>query len=596
LAAASGELDLLLYDAKWLLRGITAFLSKFNRYHLDGIVHFFFAAGIFLLAARFVKRWKAVVLTLLLIALKEVVDVPVKLKLIRQQEAMTVTADTIWDVAAGLLGLLAAFGLVWMLGERWRARPPVSRPLQLPAGKPAECSRALSWIVLIGLIAAGAAVVGGFEVAGLFLERPLMFWASHVVAIGLAVALYALLGPGLALAAIVPMLPFLDWAQRMLAYDKLHMSSTLLIALAVCHAVRLLKTERRVRLGWPGRLVALYSAYACVIVLINCFRLGWTIERAYYVVPPVVGFAAFFVAADALRRSERIKWALGAWAVGFLAVTLIAVLEFFVKPLRLEHVPGSVYGQAPALSPYLTLVWPFLLAPALIKGVRGRPLYWAAGVVGLVTIGLVYVRAGWVAAAVALCLLIVLAAFRRDWALGVGAALAIIISIGTLVGGVRATDQVGLGPPQSKYVREAASILWPKAYGRARGGAASAGATLVRRSPWLGETGRTVNTLHHAHAITYGVPGTVLAALAILSVLAGGWVMAFRTRRRLPYMLAAGATAAVVAVLLHGLAWSAFIGTSLQPFLWYVLGIVAAGSAAARADAQGPPNTGEPPQ
>jgi hypothetical protein len=78
------------------------------------------------------------------------------------------------------------------------------------------------------------------------------------------------------------------------------------------------------------------------------------------------------------------------------------------------------------------------------------------------------------------------------------------------------------------------------------------------------------------------VPGTVLAALSMLSVLACGWMGALRSGNRLLLGVVTGATAGIVAVGLHGLAWSTFLGTSLQPFIWYTLGLVAAAVRSAR--------------
>ena len=83
-------------------------------------------------------------------------------------------------------------------------------------------------------------------------------------------------------------------------------------------------------------------------------------------------------------------------------------------------------------------------------------------------------------------------------------------------------------------------------------------------------------------AVTYGLPGTALAMLSILSVLACGWAGALRSGNRLLLGVVTGASAGIAAAAVHGLAWSAFLGTSLQPFIWYTLGLVAAAVRAAR--------------
>jgi len=361
------ESDLLQYDIKALLRAVVALFSSFKELHvlgvpLDWIVHFAIAALVFLLAARFIARWKAAIVVLALIAAKEIIDIPVKMNLIRQPETMTVTLDTVWDVAFGLLGLGAAFALAHVLGERWRAAAPASDIEPLPPPEQTELSPRISRVTLLAAAGAAAALVIGFELAGFSVPRPALFWAPHVIAAALALVAYLFLGPATGLMILMPVLPFADWAQRYLANDKVHVSTTLILTLLSCHAVGRIRRGRRVRISLPDWLVAAYAAYACVIVLVNCFRLGWTIGRVYWLIPPVIGAAAYFLGKSLLADAARLRRALTFLAAGFLAVTVIAVAEFILKPLNLEHVPGSAYGSAPSLSPYLSLVWPFLLA------------------------------------------------------------------------------------------------------------------------------------------------------------------------------------------------------------------------------------------
>ena len=575
--AASSQLDLLWHDIELIVRGIAGFIAQFKSYSLAGIpadwiMHLLVSAGVFLLAARFVSRRKAAILALSIIALKEVIDVPVKLTLIRQ-EAMTVTADTAWDVAAGLFGLAVAFLLVRKLGDRWRATKPTSRVEPLPACPQEELSPLLSGIALACGLAAAVVIAAVFGIGGHVLP--------HLVAAAVAAGAYLFLGPGTALLLLMPALPFADWLHRHVVRDALHVSTTLILTLFACEAIRRLRRGRRIRLAWPGRLLAVYAAWACGIVFINCIRLGWTLDRLYWVIPPVAGLATYFLAGQLLSDPARLRKALSVFAIGFLVITVIAVIEFIVKPIKLEVVPGSVCGSATVLSPYVTLIWPFLLALALTAGSARRLICWPAVATGAVVIGLVFVRSGWAAAAAAVLLLAVIVAFRRDWALGVGTVIIIVISVTAIAWGFRHSER--RGRPKLRCMREIASIFDPHGYRSARGRELDAGVQLVKESPILGETGRVANSLPVAHALTYGLPGTILAAFSILSILAWGWTGALRSGNRLLLGVVTGASAGIGAAALHGMAWSTFLGTSLQPFVWYTLGLVAAAVRSARA-------------
>ena len=574
--ASSSQLELLLHDVGLIVRGIAGFVAQFKGYHLAGIpadwiMHFLVAAGAFALAARFASRRKAAILSLGIIALKEVIDVPVKLSLIRK-EPMAVTTDSAIDVAAGLLGLAVAYLLVRKLGDRWRAAEPAVHVEPLPACPQDELSSVLSKVALVCGLAAGVAIVVVFGIGGSFLP--------HLVAAMLAVGMYVLLGPSAALLLLMPALPFADWLHRLVARDDLHVSTTLILTLFACEAIRRLKRGRRIRLAWPGRILALYAAWASAVVIMNCFRLGWTLDRLYWLIPPLTGLAVYILAGELLADPARLRRALNIFAVGFLVITVVAIVEFIAEPLRLEVVPGSALGSATALSPYLTLVWPLLLALALTAGSARRLICWPAVATGAVVIGLVYVRSGWAAAAVAVMLLAVIVAFRRDWALGVAAVLIIVVSTTALAWSFRHTER--RGKPKLRCMREIASVFNPRGYQSARGKEVDAGVQLVERSPILGETGQLVNSLPVAHALTYGVPGTALAALSILSILAYGWMGALRSGNRLLLGVVTGASAGIVAAAFHGLAWSTLLGTSLQPFVWYTLGLVAAAVRAAR--------------
>ena len=581
---AASTLDIFLHDAKLIVRGVASFIAQFKTYRVAGIpadwiLHAMVAAGVFLLAIRFLSRRKATILTLGLIVFKEVLDVPVKLVLI-QKLPMVVTADTTLDVIAGLVGLVAAFLLTRKLGDRWSAAQPSSRVEQLPEQPHEDLPPLASRIALACGLAAALAIMIVFGIGGHLLP--------HLVAAALAVGMYFFLGPATALLCLMPALPFADWLHRSVVSDRLHVSTTPILTLLACEAIRRLRRGRRIRVGWPGWIVAAYAAFACAIVIINCLRLGWTLDRLYWLIPPVTGVAVYFLAGDLLADPARLRKALTVLAVTFLVITVIAVIEFALaeRPIeRREVIPGSVYGTATALSPYLTLVWPFLLALALSAGAAARrTICWPAVAMGAIVIGLVFVRAGWGAAAAAVMLIAIIRAFRRDWALGTAALLAISISVTALAWGFH--QSVRIGKPKLHFARELASINIPS-YLASRGKEIDAGVRVIKGSPILGETGwiddaHLVNCLPAAHAVTYGLPAAALAILSVLSILVWGWAGALRSGNRLLLGVMTGASAGIVAAAVHGLAWSTFLGTSQQPFIWYTLGLVAAAVRAAR--------------
>ncbi len=582
--AAASQLDMFLHDAKLIVRGIAGFIAQFKTYRIAGIpadwiMHVLVAAGVFMLAARFTSRRKATILTLGLIVFKEVLDVPVKLVLI-QKLPMTVTADTALDVVAGLVGLAAAFLFARKLGDRWRAAEPPHCVEPLPR-RPQEDIPALpSRIALACGLAAAVGIMIVFGIGGHLLP--------HLVAVVLAAGMYFFLGPATALLFLMPALPFADWLHRRVVSDRFHVSTTLILTLLACEAIRRLRRGRRIRIDWPGRIVAVYAACACTVVIINCFRLGWGLDRLYLLIPPVTGLAVYFLAGDFLANPARLRKAVTVLAVSFLVITVIAVIEFFANPIKLKVTPGSVYDTASVLSPYLTLIWPFLLALALSAGaVARRSICWPAVVTGAVVIGLVSIRAGWGAAVAAVALIAAIRAFRRDWTLGVAAVLTIAISITALGWGLY--HSVRIGKPKLHFVGEVGSINIG-GYLASRGKEIDIGVRLIKGSPILGETGwidnaHLVNCLPVAHAVTYGLPTFALAAVSILSILAWGWAGALRSRDRLLLGVMTGASAGIVAAAVHGLAWSTFLGTSLQPFVWYTLGVVAAAVRAARTPA-----------
>ena len=581
------ELGNLVHDAKPIIRATITFFTSLGEERVLGIpvdclLHFLVAAVIFLVATRFTARWKAAVLTLLAIVLKEALDVPAKLKLFREWRAAQITVDSVWDTASGLLGLGLGFLLASALGDLWRARPARTEGRALPPLEKHELSWPLFATVSIVLLALSALIVIGFEVAGAVAGRPLL-WLPHLIGASLVLGACIRFGSAPVLLVLIPALPFLNWLHRNVATDKLNVGSTLILTLLCWEIVRRLRTRR------PGAFLAgadwaviVYSAYACCIVAVNAFRLGWTVDRVYWLIPVVTGLAVYSLARNLLTDRRLLGWAVIALTAAFGVTAVIGIIEFQVRPLAPSVVPGAFFGGAPQFSVYLSLLWPLVVALALSWQMRPRTLYWACAAAALIPMVLVRNRSCWVAAGVALTVLVVLFLLRRDWALGLSAAIAMAMSFGVLAWSMRHV----MADPKTKFksplVVRVTSLFAGDAYERSRGRVVDAADEVFRASPLLGNTGPSAHTLHQAHAINYGVLGTVLALAAVLSVLACGWGAVWRGRSPLVFATTAGASACVLAAVIHGMGWSTLVRSSMQPLLWYILGLVPAAARAAR--------------
>jgi len=587
-ASVQTEGGFIVDDAKELLREIIALFEWISAYRLldvpmDRVLHFLVAAALFLIVVRFMARWKALLVTLIPMLLKEAVDIPAKLRFLQEGQPLDITMDSVWDMVAGLAGLGVGLLVATALGDRWRAWAPKARGQLLPALHEAEAHRGAPRVAFGALFGISVAIVVGFQVVPLVTGTSYVFWVPHVIAVGAVVAASAVFGTANTLLFLVPALPFANWIHRSVSNDRLNVVNTLILTLLCCEILRRLKDRRRsVRFGKADWLVLVYSVYACVIVVVNCFRLGWSLERAYWLIPPFTGLAVYLLARNLLTDDRILRRALLVFAAAVLLVCGIGIVEFLtVRPMKLEAIPGALFGEAPLFSVYLALVWPFVAALALSFRARPRVVYWLCTVAGAVAVVLVFVRSCWAAAGCALVLLVVLFLLRRDWALGLGVALAVAAGGGMLAWSAR---QVMANPKsefKSRLVAEVCSVLEPDSYRTYRGSVVDRAEEILAASPLLGSTGQSAHTLHHAHAISYGIPGTVLAATAILAVLAYGWLGVLRSRDALVFAVAAGATAVFLAAILEGLGWSTLRRSSMQPLLWYMLGLVPASLGAA---------------
>jgi hypothetical protein len=598
------ELRLILKDARTFVRTVVYLFTAleertFLGVPVDQVLHFLLAAGLLLLLARFLAPWKAALLAVVPLLFKEAFDVKAKLRFLQGVQAPEVTMNSVWDLAAGVLGIGLGLLVVTALRGRWRVS---SRPRGVPALHPAdrvELPGPLVWLTHVGFIAVSVALIVGMEAGAVAIGRSPWTWVPHAVVIGATVAAVAWLGTANTLALGLAALPFLNWAHRHLATDQLNLGTTLILILFCCELVRRLRTARRRVLLHPadGPLL-LYAVLAGTVVLVNCARLGWTTPplhpeispigrlRLYWMIQPLTAVAVYLLAKNLLAEPALLRRGLVGLAAAFGVMCVIGIIEFVVLPLHLEVVPGAAFEAAPQFSVYLSLVWPFLLALALGWRGRSRTLFWAAVVLGPAAMALTYIRSGWAAVAGALLLVAVLFLWRRDWTLGLAGLLAAAVAVALplwVVRHVAATPRVEF---ESGLVRNATSVLKRGEYGRARAGVVAAGNEILRRSPILGETGWSAHTLHQAQAVNYGVPVAALSLVAAVCILGAGWLAVWRTRSGLAFAVTAGATATLAAALLEGLGWSSLIRSSIQPLFWYILGLVPASAAAARARAR----------
>ncbi|MFO7899907.1 MAG: hypothetical protein R6V58_12715 [Planctomycetota bacterium] len=605
-ATSPRHLEALAHDLKTLARGLLVFFTALDRYQvlglpLDRVLHVLVAAGVFLVAARLLRRRAAALITLGLILAKEAFDVPAKLKLLRGVHPPTVTTDSMWDAAAGLLGLAVAFGLVTLLGDRWRTTPRRERRDPLPPLPLLELPRpvfypaaALTALVCLGTVAA-------FELHAVGRGVGSLAWVPHLVVAVCTVALCRWAGPGGALVAVVAVLPLVNVVHRAYFADPLNAGSTAILILVCCTAVRaVLRRRSALYVRGADWAVALFALVACAVVLANGLRLGWTFERAlpsgevveklraYWLIPPLTGLGIYLAARNALTTRKALVRALAAFAASFGLIAAIGIVEFFTRPYRPEVIPGALFGEAPALGVYLSLCTPLFVVLAVRGGVRPRWLFAVAATLGLVCVVLTFNRSAWAATGVATGVVVLLVLWRRDWVLGLACAAAAGCALWAVAWSVRYTFERSERPYRTRVVRDAASVFLPGEYDRSRARVVRPAEQELSRSPLLGATGTSAHTLHHSLALSYGIPGAILLAGAVAAVLAGGWAGAWRSRKPLAVTVVVGATGCVLAAALNGMGWSTLRRSSMQPFFWFILGLVPAALCAVREPARPP--------
>ncbi len=598
---ANIDLQALEHDLRVLARALLAFFSSFSHRQLMGIpldlvAHFLVGAAVFLVAARFYRRWVAWLLTFGLLGLKEAFDTPAKLKVLRGARPVTVTMDSLFDLAAGVAGLFVAYGVVRLLGERWRAKRGDETPRPLPPCSLQELSSS-TFYPTAGLAALLClAVLAAFRLHAIGrVSGPVPSVVPHLVAALAVLVLWRFLGSGGAVVAIIAALPFLNVLHRRIVADPLNAGNTAFLTLMCCVLIAALARRRRVlRLRGADWAVILFAATACFVVLANTARLGWTFDRTlpdgtvierlriYWLVPPLTGAGIYLIVRNGLANRRALEWALVAFAASFALVAGIGLVEFFVLPYRPKIVPGSMFGAAPALGVFLSLCLPLFLALFVGGGVRLRPLFGIAAILGLACVALTLSRSAWVATGAATAIVVLAVLWRRDWALGLAGTAAAAFVLWAAIWSFQYVWEQHERPFRTHAIRGAASLVRSGVYEQSRGRVLEPARETLGRSPVLGETGRSAHSLHHSLALSYGIPGAALAAIAVLAVLAYGWAGALQSGSRFATSIVYGATGSSVAAVLNGMGWSVLRRSSVQPFFWFILALVPAALCALR--------------
>ncbi len=595
---SSIDVQALEHDLRVLARAVLAFFSSFSHRQLMGVpldlvAHFLVGAALFLVAARFYRRWVAALLTIGVLALKEAFDIPAKLQVLRGARPVTITMDSLLDLAAGLAGLCVAYGLVRLLGERWQAKRRDEPPRPLPPCPLQEFPSSVFYPATGFTALFCLTVLVAFRIHAIgWVSGPIPSVIPHLVTALAVAALWRFLGSGGAVVAIIAALPFLNVLHRRIIADPFNAGNTAFLTLMCCVMIATLVRRRRVlRLRGADWAVILFAAYACFIVLTNTARLGWTFRtpgtvierlRIYWLIPPLTGAGTYLIVRNGLVNRRALEWGLVAFAASFILVAGIGLIEFFVLPYRPKSVPGSMFSEAPTLGGFLSLCVPLFLALFVGGGVRPRPLFGVAAILGLACVTLTLSRSAWAATGAATAIVVLAVLWRRDWALGLAGTGAAAFFLWAAIWTFQYTWEQHERPFRTLAVRGAASLVRPSVYERSRGRALRIPREKLAESPVLGVTGRSAHSLNLSLALSYGIPGAALAAVAVFAVLAHGWASGLQSGSRFATSIVFGVTGCTVAAVLNGIGWSTLRMSSIQPFFWFILGLVPAALCAIR--------------
>jgi len=541
---------------------------------LDKLVHCLVAAWVVLVASRFVSLKKAVFLAVVIALLKELFDIPAKLVIIREKSIPQITSDSIGDLFFGILGILLACGIITLLGEKWKAQKPELQ--SIPSLRQIRLSQRKSIVLQNSMLLASGGVFLTFLASGLMTGYGVPMLVIHALAF---VAIYCACGRwggANVLIWVVPLTPFANWIHRRFSRDMLGVNITMILAIMTYELIKGIRTKRKKFIFQASdTLVLAYVACVAFVVILSFFRLGWTERRMFELLAPTTGLVIVFLTNNLVKTTKHVQRAILALVSGFILLCAIGIIEFFSNPIKLEHIPGTVFYDAPGFSIYLSLIWPWVFSLALLARLPMRPLYIIGCFLGITAIALVFVRSAWAGSMIAGLLVLVLTLWKRDWSLGVSAIITIIVSGLILTYALDARTNSGKTTFHSRLTREAISIIRPDAYEHARRSVLDNANRIIQQSPMLGSTGLSAHTLFQAQAISYGIPVAILGLLAVVGLLVNNWVLTIRCRDSTVFALTVGVTGTLVSGLAVGVGWSPLSKPIFQTFLWYLLALVA---------------------
>ncbi len=602
LAASPGNnLPGLWGDAKILLRHTLEVLTSLERHRvlglpLDRLLHFLVAAAIFAVTARFLKRWRAVLVTLVLMLLKEAVDIPAKLKFLRTGEPLAVTTDSLWDAVAGLLGLGAGMLATTLLAERWLARPRQTAPQELPPPVDRQLRAAMAWFLYctLGLLSL-ALLIGHAAFAG----KPL----THAVVATIVILACRTFGPANVTVLAVPCVPLLIWLCNELDLHTwwYYTSDTLVLTLLVyVLAERLIKSDFTIRRLPMNPLVAVYALFAIAAVVWSLPDGGMTFAKGKQLMCVASGLAVYFLVVNVIRTRTQLR--MGVWVLAATVGVICgaSIVELFVRPhIVFQKHPGYILGGAEKLSVFATMMGPILLSLAVFARSRQKWFFALLAVLAGVIIVVTASRSAWAGGTVSAAAFCVFALWRRDWVLGAAGCIAITLCGALAVATVEraAAASAAYRTPILREVLSLSPSRVESSFDTSRGLIWKRGLAEIRERPILGHAGTENNRT--AIYLNLAVDNGLVAAAAILIAMLWALLHNLRLGSRIDdpplRALVFGCAFGLVGVLVTGVGIGWAVRRDFVPLLWYLTALGPAALAVAGRTMPAP-NTGESPR
>jgi hypothetical protein len=549
------------------LRRAMVTVSDYRPYGIpiDSILHFLLAGMIFLVVSRWTRKRWAFAASLLLILIKEIIDVPMKAEL--AEKGVNLTADAIWDIAFGMAGLGAAWLFVAWRGDTWKVRPLGAdfKPLR----------KCWTWEVSARTLQIGSSLALFIIVfAGLSLMIiPGIQW-PHPVAAALVILGIWRFGPFYTMTALLFSIPFLNWFDYyVVAPHPVAASEISLMALAACCLVPLLRHgQQSLRLSVLDCGVIAFSICGTVAAAANLMRPSASVQGAVWLLRPIQSAIIYLVLTRLADSKRRVLIICHSIVCSLLLLCIAGIVEFIIKPLRLELVPGSAFGDAAAFGTYLTMGAPFALVLSVYSYKKLRWFSLAASLLSVICVGLVYSRTCWASVSVTTCLIIFIWGFRKDYILGFAICMALALAAFLGLYSVRSMASSSSSP---HFVREVATILNPGSLRRSRWRMIEASINRIKVAPLAGQPGPWVEHYYLTLGANHGLPALAMAGVAFAIIVLRGIARLWSVRDRETFGIVAGGWLGLMGALIAGFALGSFARPTFIPLLWSLCAIVA---------------------